>query len=229
MSWVFLRHIDRAYTCRTVRSAFFAIRPSFTVKDNNGIKIALNFSESNLEKNGSELLHYKSIRARVFEGSEFSSIIHQPGGVLMTPLAEPGVPAGGFKTVGQIRATNAVVFRRDQNAMGIAVELLSSHTPGAPVVDERGAFIGFISEFDILRALEAKKDLNRLTAEDVMAKDHIAVTEETSFDEAVRIMEEKRLLNLPVKKNGKVAYSVTRHDLLRAWIGLGVSIEDAAG
>jgi hypothetical protein len=42
-------------------------------------------------------------------------------------------------------------------------------------------------------------------------------------------MEDKRLLNLPVKKNGKVAYSVTRHDLLRAWIGLGVSIEDAAG
>jgi hypothetical protein len=40
-------------------------------------------------------------------------------------------------------------------------------------------------------------------------------------------MEEKRLLNLPVKRNGKVAYSVTRHDLLRAWIGLGVSIENA--
>ena len=35
----------------------------------------------------------------------------------MTTLAEPGVPAGGFKTVGQIRATNGIVFRRDQNAM----------------------------------------------------------------------------------------------------------------
>lgn len=147
----------------------------------------------------------------------------------MTTLAEPGVPMGGFKTVGQIRATNALFFRRDQNAMGVAVELLATHTPGAPVVDERGSFIGFISEFDILRALEAKKDLNRLTAEEVMVKEHIAVTEETSFDEAVRIMEDKRLLNLPVKKNGKVAYSITRHDLLRAWIGLGVSIEDAAG
>jgi len=81
----------------------------------------------------------------------------------------------------------------------------------------------------ILRALEAKKDLNRLTAEDVMAKDRIAVTENTSIDEAVKIMEDKRLLNLPVRKNGKVAYSITRHDLLRAWIGLGVSIEDQHG
>jgi CBS domain-containing protein len=151
------------------------------------------------------------------------------GGSAMTTLARPGVPAGGFKTVGQIRGTNEVIFRRDQNAMGVAVELLTTHTPGAPVVDERGDFIGFISEFDILRALEAAKDLNRLTAEDVMAKDRIAVTDETSIDEAVKLMEEKRLLSLPVKRNGKVSYSITRHDLLRAWIGLGVSIEDQAG
>lgn len=146
----------------------------------------------------------------------------------MTTLTRPGVPVGGFKTVGQIRATNNLVFRRDQNAMGITVELLTTHTSGAPVVDERGDFVGFISEFDILRALEGKKDLNRLTAEDVMANERIAVTDETSIDEAVKLMEGKRLLSLPVMRNGKVAYSITRHDLLRAWIGLGVSIEDQA-
>src|SRR3990172_3546194 len=89
----------------------------------------------------------------------------------MTTLARPGVPVGGFKTVRQIHATNDLVFQRKQNAMGVAVELLTTHTPGAPVVDEQGEFIGFISEFDILRALEAKKDLNQLTAGDVMAKD----------------------------------------------------------
>jgi len=144
----------------------------------------------------------------------------------VTTLSRPGVPVGGFKTVGQIRATNELVFRRDQNAMGIAVELLTTHTSGAPVVDEQGNFVGFISEFDILRALESGKDLNRLTAEEVMVKDRIAVTEETSIDEAVKIMEDKRLLNLPIRKNGKVSYSISRHDLLRAWIGLGVSIEE---
>jgi len=145
--------------------------------------------------------------------------------MVMTTLERPGVPGGGFKTVGQIDATNNLVFHRKQNAMGVAVELLATHTPGAPVVDERGEFIGFVSEFDILRSLEAKKDLNQLTAEDVMAKEHISVTNDTSIDEAVKIMEEKRLLSLPVKVNGKVAYSITRHDLLRAWIGLGIDIE----
>ena len=144
----------------------------------------------------------------------------------MTTLARPGVPVGGFKTIGQVHATNALMFRRKQNAMGITVELLTTHTAGAPVVDEKGEFLGFISEFDILRALEAGKDLNQLSAEDVMEKDRIALTDDTSIDEAVKVMEEKRLVNLPIKKNGKVVYSVTRHDLLRAWIGLGVSIEE---
>ena len=143
----------------------------------------------------------------------------------MSTLTRPGVPAGGFKTVGQIHATNTLVFSRNQNAMEAAVELLSTHTPGAPVVDERGEFIGFVSEFDILRVLEAKKDLNQLTAEDVMVKEHISVTNDTSVDEAVKIMEEKRFLSLPVKTNGKVTHSITRHDLLRAWIGLGMDIE----
>lgn len=144
----------------------------------------------------------------------------------MTTMAIPGVPVGGLKTVGQIVGTNDLVFRTDQNGLAIAVELLSTHTPGAPVVDQRGDFAGFISEFDILRALEANKELSKMTAEQIMAKDRIYVTEQTSIEEAVKLMEEKRLLNLPVKRNGKIAYTITRHDLLRAWIGLGLDIEN---
>lgn len=75
----------------------------------------------------------------------------------------------GLKTVGQIHPTNDLLFRKDQNALGVAVELLTTHTPGAPVVNEQGEFIGFISEFDVLRALEAQRDLSRLKAEDISA------------------------------------------------------------
>ena len=128
--------------------------------------------------------------------------------------------------MGQIRGTNTLIFHAGQNGMLVALELLSTHTPGAPVVDDRNEFIGFISEFDVLRALEAGKDLSKLIAEDIMVHDQISVTAETTIEEAVKTMEEKRLHNLPVKKDGKIAYSVTRHDLLRAWIGLGTSGED---
>ena len=146
----------------------------------------------------------------------------------MSTLSRPGVPVGGFKTVGQVHATNDLVFGRTHNAMSVAVELLTTHTPGAPVVDDAGQFIGFVSEFDILRALSAEKDLNQLTAGDVMGQDRVAVTDETSIEDALKLMDEKRLLNLPVQRNGKVAHSIPRHDILRAWIGLGIDIENPA-
>ncbi len=140
-------------------------------------------------------------------------------------MSIPGVPGGGFKTVGQIVGTNELLFHAGQNGLAIAVELLSTHTPGAPVVDRKGTFIGFISEFDLLGALESGQDLSKLTAEEIMTKEPIAVHESTTIAEAIRIMKEKHLLNLPVERDGKVAYSLTRHDLLRARIGLGLDIE----
>jgi predicted transcriptional regulator len=138
----------------------------------------------------------------------------------------PGVPGEGFQTVGQIVGTNELLFRTGQDAMAIAVELLSSHMSGAPVVDSNGKFIGFISEFDVLEAVESGKDLRTLRAEEIMTKSPMAVHESTTIAEAVKMMKEKHLLNLPVEKDGKVAYSVTRHDLLRTQIGLGPDIDE---
>ncbi len=132
---------------------------------------------------------------------------------------------GGLKTVGQIVPTNKISFRENLNGMQVAVELLSNHTPGGAVVDQDGHFVGFVSEFDVLRALEDEKDLSQLTAKDIMVKERISITDTTTIKDAVKMMEEKRLLNLPVERDGKIAHTVTRHDLLRAWVGLGLGGE----
>jgi len=139
-------------------------------------------------------------------------------------MSVEGVPVAGFKTVGQIVATNPLSFHAGQNGLAIAVALLSSHTAGAPVIDGKGKYMGFINEFDAMKALEAGKDLSKLIAEDLMRKDHIVVHASTTIAQAATMMEEHRVLYLPVEKDGKVAYSVTRHDLLRAWIGLGLGM-----
>ena len=141
-------------------------------------------------------------------------------------MTMPGTPSEGFKTVGQIDGTNSLRFHAKQNGLAIAVELLSSHTSGAPIVDDTGKFIGFVSEFDLLEAIESGKDLSKVTADQIMNKNHFSADESTPISKAIGLMKEKHLLLLPVIKQGKVAYSVTRHDLLRARIGLGVSIED---
>lgn len=136
-----------------------------------------------------------------------------------------GIPAGGFKTIGQIDGTNNLRFRAEHSAMAIAVELLSAHASGAPIVDDKGQFIGFVSEFDLLGAIESGKDVSKVTADQLMNKDHFVAHESTTIANAIRLMKEKHLLVLPVIKQGKVAYSVTRHDLLRACIGLGPGVE----
>jgi CBS domain-containing protein len=101
----------------------------------------------------------------------------------------------------------------------------SALTSGAPIVNDAGNFVGFVSEFDLLGAIESGKDLSQITADKLMNKDHFVADESTTIADAIELMREKHLLNIPVVKQGQVAYSVTRHDLLRARIGLGPGIE----
>lgn len=140
-------------------------------------------------------------------------------------MPTPGTPVGGFQTVGQIDGTNHLTFYAKQSGLAIAIELLSSHASGAPIVDDNGKFIGFVSEFDLLGSIESAHDLNKVTADQIMNKDHFVADQSTTVSDAIRLMKEKHLLVLPIIKQGKVAYSVTRHDLLRARIGLGPGIE----
>lgn len=136
-----------------------------------------------------------------------------------------GIPPAGFKMIGEIDGTHTLRFHAKQSGLAIAVELLSSHTSGAPIVDDAGKFVGFVSEFDLLGAIESGENLSKMTADQIMNKDHFVADESTTISDAIRFMKEKHLLILPVIKQGKVAYSVTRHDLLRARIGLGLGIE----
>src|SRR5205807_10317792 len=117
----------------------------------------------------------------------------------------PGVPREGFKTVGQIEGTDVLLFRAGQDGLAIAIELVSTHASGAPVVDSQGKFVGFISEIDVLEAIESGKDLGKLMAEDIMSKNPLAVHESTTISEAVKIMKDKHFLTLPVEQNGRVA------------------------
>ena len=128
-------------------------------------------------------------------------------------------------TVGEIVATNRLRFHPSQSGLAVAADLLSSHTAGAPVVDDRGRYVGFITECDVMNALDAGKNLGNLTAEDLMQVGPIAVHEFTTIADAAKRMAARGGLNLPVEKEGTVAYSVSRHDLLRAWVGLDLGDE----
>lgn len=135
------------------------------------------------------------------------------------------ISAGGHGTIEEIVGSNRLRLQAEQNGLAIAVLLLSAHTPGAPVVDQKGKFLGFISEFNLLQALADGKDLNQVKAKDLMVKDRVPITVYTTISEAVKIMEKIRFLNLPVEKDGVVLGCVTRRDLLQAWIKFGLGLE----
>jgi predicted transcriptional regulator len=70
--------------------------------------------------------------------------------------------------------------------------------------------------------LEAGRDVSQLTAEEIMVQDHIAIPISTTLSEAVKLMKERHFLVLPVEQDGVVIGCITRQDLLRAWVGLGL-------
>ena len=144
-------------------------------------------------------------------------------------MSAPVISVAMAKQVGQIVPTNIVKFRGNQNGMDVADALLSAQMPGGVVVNENNQLVGFISEFDLLRALEAGKDLGHMTADEIMVKKGISIPDSASIQEAVKVMKSNHLLNLPVEHNGEVAYTITRHDLLRAWVGGGTKKNDTAG
>jgi predicted transcriptional regulator len=133
----------------------------------------------------------------------------------------PGVPGAGFKTVGQIDPTELTVFRVGQDADTIAVDLLSNHAAGGPVVDGKDHVVGFISEIGLLNAIVAVKELKDLKVEDIMSRKPVVVHESTSLATAVQLRKDLHLVDLPVERDGRVAYSVSRHDILRALVGIG--------
>ena len=99
--------------------------------------------------------------------------------------------------------------------------MFNPHT-GAPVVDANGKYIGFINEFDVMKTLDEERDLSKLLSEHIMRKDRLVITPSTTISDTAKMMEQPGVVGLPVEYDGVATYSVTRHDLLRARLGLGV-------
>ncbi|MDT3779626.1 CBS domain-containing protein [Nitrospira sp. MA-1] len=131
-----------------------------------------------------------------------------------------------FTTVGQLIHTNPLRFGATTTCMEVAIALLSSQLSGGPVLDETGAYLGFVSEFDLLKALDHSQDLRTVIVQQVMSTEPYLIHNDTTIKEAIRNMKEKKLLNLCVEENGVVTKTYTRHDLLRGYLGVDLGIDE---
>ena len=111
---------------------------------------------------------------------------------------------------------NKIVTAAKKNTIGrdLAIKLLSGMYSGLPVVDDKGKVVGVVSEFDLLKAIRDGKALEQVKAEDIMSKNPICVSENTSVEEIIALMMKHNIIRVPVVRNDNLVGVISRCDIL---------------
>jgi CBS domain-containing protein len=140
--------------------------------------------------------------------------------------------------VADVMTRQVITIERDAPVQRAIRLLLQNRISGLPVVDATGRLEGIVTEGDFLHRAETGTQRRRprwvefligpgkLASEyvqthsrfvaDVMTTDAYTVTEDTSLEEVVRLMEKYHVKRFPVVKGDKVVGIISRANLLRA-------------
>ena len=89
-----------------------------------------------------------------------------------------------------------------------------------PILGKDGKLVGIVSEFDLLKAIEEGKELDKVTAGEIMIKDPITVTRNTPAMEIIHLLQEKHFIRTPVvDTEGKLTGVVSRRDIIQGYLG----------
>jgi acetoin utilization protein AcuB len=110
--------------------------------------------------------------------------------------------------------TNPVIITGDITVKQALEVIETRHVHHLPVVSDRGALVGIITERDLLRAQGDE------AVEQVMIRDVITVTEYTPLENAARIMVDHKIGCLPVMRDGKLVGIITQTDLFSIFLEL---------
>ena len=97
-----------------------------------------------------------------------------------------------------------------------AVERMNSHEIGCLIVLEKGSYVGILTERDVLKRIVAEaRNPEETMVGDVMSKPLVVVNPESSLEEAINLMIEKKIKKLPVIENRKLVGLVTMTEIAR--------------
>lgn len=130
--------------------------------------------------------------------------------------------------VGERMTRNPIVVR-DDTPIYEALKVMRDHkVRRLPVVNDKGALVGIVSERDLLSAsaspvtslsvFELHYLLSKITVADVMTTDLITVTEDTTLEEAARIMADNKIGCLPVERGANLVGIITETDLFKTFL-----------
>lgn len=111
--------------------------------------------------------------------------------------------------------TKEVVTIDNSKSVFEAAELMTSKGLGCLIVVVKGFPVGIITERDIVKRIVAKRGSPDVKVIEVMTKDLITVSPDTSLREAARIMSAHKIRRLPVLKNNRLVGIVVASDFVR--------------
>lgn len=96
----------------------------------------------------------------------------------------------------------------DTSGAGVAQLLVKNHISAVLIVDEDGAVVGSVSEYDLLAR-------SGQTARDVMSTSVISVSEDTDVDDVRALLLDRRISRVPVLAGQQLVGIISRSDIVR--------------
>ena len=119
-------------------------------------------------------------------------------------------------TAGQIMQKPVLATTMRASARDVAAQLVRNEFSGMPVAERDGTLMGVVTEADILRVLSEGKAMETLTAGDIMTEKPATVDLEAPITEVIQILQEHRILRVPVTERGRLVGIISRSDIIRA-------------
>jgi CBS domain-containing protein len=148
----------------------------------------------------------------------------------------------------QIMTRQVITVATGASIVAAANIMLDKHISGLPVVDEAGKLVGIVSQGDFIRRAEIGTQRKRgrwlkylvgpgreasdfvrergRKVGEIMTPDPCTVTEDTTLEDIVELMERNNVKRLPVVRGEKLVGIVTRSNLLQAVAGLTRDVPD---
>ncbi|MBR0752376.1 CBS domain-containing protein [Bradyrhizobium jicamae] len=148
----------------------------------------------------------------------------------------------------QIMKKHIISVSPQTSILDAANTMLRNHISGLPVLDEKGALKGVVSEGDFLRRAEVGTGRKRSAwlelftgvgraatdfvhergrkVEDVMTENPVTIDEQTPLDEIVHLMHKHGVKRLPVMNGQALVGIVTRSDILQAVASMARDVPD---
>jgi len=90
------------------------------------------------------------------------------------------------------------IVRQDKRISEVLFKITQARAGSASVVDEKGKLVGIFTDGDLRRHIDADANLSRRKVKEIMTKNPTVITKEKLAQEALQILREKKIDEIPV-------------------------------